>query len=314
MRLTELPGRVTALAAHLVARAPQSLVRAVRSFDDQRGAEAAAAMAYYAFLSLFPLLVFLVAAGSLLLEREDVYNQLRILLRDIFPLPSTLLASNLDQILRLSAPAGLVALAALLWAGVGFFSALSYNLTRAWPEARLRNVLAHRVMGIKIALVLLVLFIVSVVLSVGTSLLPRVPLIIPTIDQLINTRQWFWLSSFVPWFVSFILFVALYKWVPNTRVRWRAALTGALIASVAWQLVTEAFSWYLGSGLANYEVIYGSLGGVVAVLFWVYLSNMIAIFCAHLTAAIDQTSAPKRATGPMTGAEAPTTNRTPNRS
>lgn len=299
MRITELPARFAHITGHLIARAPQSLRRAVRSFNDQRGAEAAAALAYYAFLSLFPLLVFLVAAGSLLLEREDVYNQLRILLSDIFPLPSTLLASNLDQILRLSAPLGVVALITLLWSGVGFFSALSYNLTRAWPDARLRNVLGHRVMGLKIALILLALFIVSVVLSVGTSLLPRVPLIIPTVDNLIRSQQWPWLSSLVPWFASFILFLALYKWVPNTRVRWRAALTGALVASLAWQAVTEGFSWYLASGLANYEVIYGSLGGVVAVLFWVYLSNMIAIFCAHLTAGIDQTSAPKGAMGPV---------------
>jgi membrane protein len=298
MRLVEIPRKLAALGAHLVARAPQSLVRAVRSFDDQRGAEAAAAMAYYAFLSLFPLLVFLVAASSLLLEREDVYNQLRILLRDIFPLPSQLLASNLDQILRLSAPVGLVAFVALLWAGIGFFSALSFNLTRAWPEARLRNLLGHRVMGLKIALVLLVLFVVSVVLSVGSSLLPRMPLIIPAIDELVQSRQWPFFARLVPWFASFLLFLALYKWVPNAPVRWRAAFTGALTASIAWQLVTEGFSWYLASGLVNYEVIYGSLGGVVAVLFWVYLSNMIAIFCAHLAAAIDQTARPAGAVGP----------------
>lgn len=287
----------------MVARAPQSLVRAVRSFTDQRGAEGAAALAYYAFLSLFPLLVFLVAAASLLLERDDVYNQLRLILRDVFPLPSQLLASDLDQILRLSAPVGVVALVTLLWSGVGFFSAMSFNLTRAWPDARLRNILGHRVMGIKIALVLLFLFIVSVVLSVGSSLLPRMPVIIPTIEQYMNSRQWPLVSQLIPWFASFVLFVALYKWVPNTRVRWRAAFAGALIASVAWQLLTEAFSWYLASGLAQYEVLYGSLAGVVAVLFWVYLSNMIAIFCAHLTAAIDQTSAPKGAVGPVVEAE-----------
>jgi membrane protein len=76
-------------------------------------------------------------------------------------------------------------------------------------------------------------------------------------------------------------------------------LAGALIASIAWQLATEGFSWYLASGLARYEVIYGSLGGVVALLFWAYLSNMIAIFCAHLTSAIDATRAPQGAVGPV---------------
>jgi membrane protein len=299
MRLAEVPGKVSASVGHLAARAPQSLVRAVRSFDDQRGAEAAAAMAYYAFLSLFPLLVFLVAAGSLLLEREEVYNQLRLLLRDIFPLPSQLLASNLDQVLRLRAPAGIVAFIALLWSAVGFFSALSYNLTRAWPDARLRNLLGHRFVGLKIALVLLVLFVVSVILSVGSSLLPRVPLIIPAIHDLAQSARWPVFSRLIPWFASFLLFLALYKWVPSAPVRWRAALSGALVASIIWQVLTEGFGWYLASGLVNYEVIYGSLGGVVAVLIWVYLSNMIAIFCAHLTAAIDHTTAPKAPPGPL---------------
>ena len=172
MRVAELPGKVTGFAAHIVARVPQSLRRAVTSFNDQRGAEAAAALAYYAFLSLFPLLVFLVAAASLLLRQEDVYTQLRILLRDVFPLPSQLLARNLDEVLSLSAPVGIIALITLLWSGIGFFSALSYNLTRAWPDARLRTLLGHRVMGLKIAFVLLVLLIVSVALSLSASLLP----------------------------------------------------------------------------------------------------------------------------------------------
>jgi membrane protein len=301
MRLLEIPGKVAAFAGHIFARAPQSLRRAVSSFNDQRGAEAAAALAYYAFLSLFPLLVFLVAAASLLLRREDVYNQLRILLRDVFPLPSKLLATNLDEVLSLSAPVGVFALITLLWSAIGFFSALSFNLTRAWPDARMRSMLQHRVMGLAIALIVLALFVASVVLSVGTSLLPRVPLIIPAVDQLISSRQWPVLSGFLPWFVSFLLFLALYRWVPNTKVRWRAALVGALVASLAWQLVTEGFSWYLASGLARYEVIYGSLGGVVALLFWVYLSNMIALFCAHLTSAIDTTRAPQPPTGPVGG-------------
>jgi membrane protein len=106
------------------------------------------------------------------------------------------------------------------------------------------------------------------------------------------------LSSIIPWLASFILFLAFYRWVPNTEVTWRAAFLGAVIASVAWQAVTAAFSWYLSSGMATYEVVYGSLAGVVAVLFWVYLSNFIAIFGAHIAAAVDTTRPPKAAVGP----------------
>ncbi len=289
MAVRDLPAKVTAAAAWLGGRAPASLRRTFATFSAQRGSDAAAGMAYYAFLSLFPLLVFLVAAGSLLLEQERVYTQLRIFLKDAFPLPSEVLSENLDQILRLRAPVGLIALGTLLWSGIGFFSALSYHIGRAWPEARLRNFVGLRVMGLKIAGILFLLLVLAVVLSIGTSLLPRVHLVLPISGELFLTSGWQMFSKVVPWLASFFLFYGLYRWVPYTAVTGRAALIGALVASTAWQAVTAGFTWYLGSGLASFEVVYGSLSGVVAVLFWIYLSNLIAIFGAHLTAAIDTT-------------------------
>ena len=146
---------------------------------------------------------------------------------------------------------------------------------------------------------LLVLLVVSVVLNLGTSLLPRVPLIIPGLQALVISPNWGLLSSLVRWIASLMLFVALYRWVPNTQVTWRGAFLGALITSTAWQLVTEAFTWFLASGMASYEVVYGSLGGVVAVLFWVYLSNFVTVFGAHVAAGVDSTRPPPAAPGPV---------------
>jgi membrane protein len=116
---------------------------------------------------------------------------------------------------------------------------------------------------------------------------------------LITSPRWPILSSLIPWVASFVLFLALYRWVPNTSVTWRAAFLGALLASIAWQIATEGFSWYLGSGFARYEAIYGSLGGIVAVLVWVYRSNILAIFGAHIAAAVDTTRPPKPGPGPV---------------
>lgn len=296
MAVRDLLVTVKAAAVRLGNRVPSNLRRAITSYNDQRGSEAAASMAYYAFLSLFPLLIFLVAAASLLLEQERVYTQLRILLEDFFPLPSEVLKENLDQILQLSASVGVIAFATLLWSGIGFFSVLSHHINRAWPDARLRTFLGLRVMGLKIAGVLLLLLILSVILSLGTNLLPRIPLIQLLSGGLFFTSGWQWFSNIVPWLVSLLFFFGLYRGVPNTHVRGRAALIGALVASVAWQVLTQGFTWYLGSGVASYEVIYGSLGGVVALLFWIYLSNLIAIFGAHLTAAID-TARPRQQRG-----------------
>jgi membrane protein len=86
--------------------------------------------------------------------------------------------------------------------------------------------------------------------------------------------------------LSFGLFLALYRWVPNTTVPWRAALWGAGVAAPLWEMAKRGFVWYLSSGLARYSLVYGSLGTVVALMFWLYLSASITFLGAHLTAKV----------------------------
>ncbi len=94
-------------------------------------------------------------------------------------------------------------------------------------------------------------------------------------------------SSLVSFVMSFLLFVALYYWVPNTNLPFRASFWGALVSSIAWKVVTEAFNGYLRSGLVNYQLVYGSLGAIITFLIMIYLVSWIILFGAHLCAAID---------------------------
>lgn len=82
------------------------------------------------------------------------------------------------------------------------------------------------------------------------------------------------------------MFWGLYQWVPTVPVSRKASLIGSLIAGVAWVLLNNGFTWYLSSGLSQYQLVYGSLGTIVALLFWVYLTGIIVLIGAHLTAAI----------------------------
>jgi membrane protein len=75
--------------------------------------------------------------------------------------------------------------------------------------------------------------------------------------------------------------------IPSAKVNGWAAFWGSLVASLAWGLTTTGFSWYLSSGLARYDLIYGSLGAIMAFLTWVYLSALIILLGAYLTEAID---------------------------
>jgi membrane protein len=60
------------------------------------------------------------------------------------------------------------------------------------------------------------------------------------------------------------------------------------VTALAWEIAASAFTWFLSSGLASYQLVYGSLGTVVALMVWIYVGSSIILFGAHLSAAITQ--------------------------
>jgi membrane protein len=80
--------------------------------------------------------------------------------------------------------------------------------------------------------------------------------------------------------------MGMYRWVPNTRVKWSEAFWGALVATPAGEIATDAFSWYLSTGIVRYELVYGSLGTVVVLMLRIYIGALITLFGAHLSAAV----------------------------
>jgi membrane protein len=85
---------------------------------------------------------------------------------------------------------------------------------------------------------------------------------------------------------GFVVFFVLYRWVPTTRVKMSEAAWGALVVTVLWSVTGLLFSWYLGSGLASYNLLYGSLAALAVLMLWFYLNSLILLFGAHLCASI----------------------------
>ena len=123
------------------------------------------------------------------------------------------------------------------------------------------------------------------------NLLPRLQVPLGGGVSVYETPLWIVSSILIPWLLAAVTFLGLYRWVPNAQVRWPAALWGALVAASAWEVAANAFTWFLGSGLVQYELVYGSLGTVVALMLWIYVGSLITLFGAHLSAAIAQHAA-----------------------
>lgn len=259
---------------------------AIGTFVITRASQASASLAYYVIFSLFPLLLVLISAGSFFLDSEQVYLKVTQLVRQAFPATSyEWIVENLHHVLKQRGTVGIVGLVTLLWAASGGFISLAYNINLAWLEAPQRNFFQRRLIGLQMIAGLSGLFFLTLILD---SIIGLLHLLNLPFAALLNLDVWRWFSGIFSWLVYFLLFFVLYDWVPTVNVSGQAAFWGSLTASVAWKIATALFGWYVRSGLNRYELVYGSVGTLVAFLFLIYILAMITLFGAHLTSAIDR--------------------------
>ncbi len=272
------------ISAYSVVKIPRD---AVMRFGQVRAAEAAASLAYYVLFSLFPLMIVLISMGSFVLRRGQLYQQTVDAVTEAFPVSQQLIEKNLDRVLDLRSGGGLLGLVGLVWSASGAFSILARNINRAWRESEARGFIQSRMAALgMIGILLGVLLLLSLLSNGLVSLLPRLEVPLWGGISIYDTTLWPILAAAIPWFFGWLMFLGLYLWTPTEEVDWRAALIGSLAASLAWEGLSGAFTWYLESGFVQYELVYGSLGTVVALLFWIYLSSYVTLLGAHLSAAI----------------------------
>lgn len=264
------------------------LVNAVRRFIEVQAAQTAAAIAYYALFSLFPLLLFLVAITSSILKSGEVQQQVLNFASEALPASRSLVRENMTQVIQLRGTVGLVGTIGLLWAATAVFACLSQNINEIWHTSQPRHFLKERLMALGMVGSLTGLLILSLISTTVFSILSQFEIPVWDGTSIYNTWAWQFVSRLIPWFFLFMMFLLLYWWGPNAKVKWSEAAWGALVATAGIELTKAGFTWYVTSGLNRYQLIYGSLGAVVAFMLWLYLSSLVVLFGASLSAAVAQ--------------------------
>jgi len=254
---------------------------AVERFSALRGVEGSASIAFFTIFGLPPLLIVLVSVASYYLEIPDIQEQIIQAIREILPIPPDLIIEFLEGVLNQRGAVGIIGLIGLAWAGSGVLMSLTANINRAWPTAKIRNVVENRLIAFLMIGMFILFIAVSSILSTVAAFFSQFD--IPVVDFSAPVGM---ITDIIFFALRFTLFLALYFFVPKTKVKKRAAFWAAVFASVAWELTAYGFNWYFQSGLANYNFLYGSLGTLVALMFWIYLNCLILVFGAYFSAAI----------------------------
>lgn len=258
------------------------------NFNQHECSLRAAAFAYRAFFSIFPLMLLFIVVGSSFLAQQKIRSQARSIILQYMPSPelaavvTDVIQEQVDSLVEQRGIVGVLASIGLLWGASGMFSTISDALNVAWGVQRRRPFWRGKVVSISVALLIGALSLLSIgattVVSLSRFLLSQG--FIPFHQYLDQAA-----STLLPVTTNFMMFLMLYKILPYTSVSWRSAGLGALIAAVIWEGAKMLFAFYfLGIAQGRYSSIYGSLGSVIVFLLWAYLSGIILLIGAELAA------------------------------
>ena len=243
-----------------------------------------AQVTYFLLLSLPPFLIFLI---TLLTFTPIVDFQSNI---DII---ATLMPANVYEILReiinqtiANRSGTLLSFGILfaLWSSAHGVAYLIRGINRAYNQEETRPFLKLKAVSLAITLVLTFTIIFSMILIVfGGILGTQFFHFLGFSDIFLNI--WSYFRLIIALIAIILVFIFLYYSAPNRRMRFKEVLPGAIIASIGWVIVSFVFSFY-ANNLGNYTAVYGSLGGIFALLTWIYLSSIIFLLGAEINASL----------------------------
>ena len=255
--------------------------RAVNDFLGKNGPQLAAAISYYALFSLFPLTLGIIFVVSFFLGPNSI-DELAQRAADQAPVSSKIVKDVLTSVVGGRNIAGLAGIVGLLWAGTAVFGSIRKGINATWGITTPRPFLQERLIDISLMLGAAILMLVSIFSTAVLAYIIEIMEFITRETHVNGDLLWNRLASLVPPILSFIVFLGIYWFLPNTRVRLKEALPGALAATIAFEIVKNVFVWYVHS-YSVFTTVYGSVGSIMALLTWVYASAIILLFGSLIT-------------------------------
>jgi membrane protein len=272
-----------------VRRVGRLVVEVGRKYSEDRGPLIAAAVSFFALLSLIPLVLLGVWGLGQFLSSAEAFHHVIDYLEDYLPGSSDIAEPYIAALVKSHRTFGWLGIVGLIWSGSQAFVILelAINLTLRLPERR--SFLESRLLGIAMIFFAGGLLVLSLVITSTVSTIQNYNYSLPwghwSPGQI--PLVWSVIGAVVPVLLTILSFSVVYRIAPNTRVPWRSALIAGTAAGLLWEAAKHAFTDYLPSLLSRgYQQLYGSIAGLIAVVFWIYYSSVILVLGAELVSVL----------------------------
>lgn len=264
--------------------------RALIKYDETDGEQRAASFAYYAFFSLFPLILLLITGGSKLLGgQERAASAIIGYVSQFLPVGTSEANAVIDTIngvVKSRRSASLISIVVLAWSALRFFQALVRGVNKAWGTKEyswwrlpIQNLLMVAILASALFLGIFAPAVVDQVEWFYWQNSRAVGLEFGWVDHVFRACRFL-----VPPLVLFYGFSMFYKFAPRRRTKFREVWIAALMVTLLLGVLKNLFLLYTSS-IGDFNRLYGAFGSVVALLMWIYLSGSVIILGGCLSAA-----------------------------
>lgn len=253
-----------------------------------KGFTHAAAIAYYAIVSIFPLLLLLIAIIGFLLK-EDATEKIVGLAWPYLPAGSLqLVRDNVTAVLQSRDSISVLSFVGLLWSASLMFDAINEAVNSAWGVHVPERYLISKLKSFLMMTILLFFVMSSMAMTTQAAFVARFDSFLPPVPS--GSGHWTWghwiwsvFSQMTALCITIGVFTVLYLYLPRLTVQLQDVVWGALQAGILWEILKHAFVWYIAS-IADFSKVYGSMSAVLVLMIWMHVSALILIWGGEFSA------------------------------
>lgn len=243
-------------------------------------------IAYFGLLSFLPLTVFLVTIAALALGTDAAEKETELFFQNLlYQMPPQIMTQV--RSLQPQVWSGVGYLALVLWTASRVFSKIEAGLDHVFRVEQRRGFAVRKLMAIALVGLMSVVLVATVVMEGILSAVDRfidssvlAPVTALPLYQFVDS---FLSRTLIPWGLIVLAFFFVYWLMPAVTIPWRVALIGGVVGGTLWNLLKEAFTYYIAH-LANYTRTYGALATLIIFLLWVNVSASILLWGGELAA------------------------------
>ena len=257
------------------------LVRAYLESRNHFNKDMSASVAYFSFLSIFPLVLGIISVGSLFLDSSEVRLRLDNFIAEAVPGGATLIIENIDTLIRLRGPIGLISVGVLLWSASKMVGAMTRGVNFALGQKRNYAFFLSPLRNFGLTLTVSILLLAAMSVSPVAEILSDVDLGWPseTIRDYLDVIA----GNVVSFGITFAVFWSVYLLIPYKRPTWSALLPGTLVAALLFDAGRGGFLLYVGNA-SRFDAVYGSLTSIMVLLLWLYFSARFLLYGSEVIA------------------------------